>query len=50
MGGSSAVDTATVSELAVEHDLLAVAGTEALAVFEAAALVPDIRFGTPEAT
>ncbi len=49
-GGSFAVDTATVSDLADEHDLLAVAGTEALAVVEAAALVPDIRFGSPEAT
>ena len=49
-GGSFAVDTATVSDLADEHDLLAVAGTEALAVVEAAALVQDIRFGSPEAT
>jgi putative transcriptional regulator len=49
-GGSSAVDTGTVSELADERDLLAVAGTEALAVVAAADLAPDIRFGTPEAT
>lgn len=47
-GGSSAVDTAIVSDLADENDLLAVSGTEALAVVNAANLTPDIRFGTPD--
>jgi len=32
-----------------EHDLLAVAGTEALAITHALECEPDIRFGTPEA-
>jgi putative transcriptional regulator len=48
-GGSSAVDAAAVSELAADHDLLAVAGAEAVAVADAADLDPDLRFGTPEA-
>lgn len=48
-GGSSAVDGETVVALAADHDLLAVAGTEALAAADAAGLTPDLRFGTPEA-
>jgi putative transcriptional regulator len=48
-GGSRAVDAARVAELAGDHDLLAVAGTEALALARAADLDPGVRFGTPEA-
>ncbi|MFB6302988.1 MAG: MarR family transcriptional regulator [Haloferacaceae archaeon] len=46
-GGSAAVDPAVVAEGAAEHDLLAVAGVEALAAVRAADLDPDLRFGTP---
>lgn len=48
-GGSSALDSAVIDEEAESHDLLAVAGTEALAAARAADLDPDIRFGTPAA-
>jgi putative transcriptional regulator len=48
-GGSSAVDAAAVSDLAADHDLLAVAGAEAVAVADVADLDPNLRFGTPEA-
>jgi putative transcriptional regulator len=48
-GGSRAVDAAQVAALAREHDLLAVAEPEALALARAADLDPDVRFGTPEA-
>ena len=48
-GGSRAVDAARVAELAGGHDLLAVAGPEALALARAADLDPGVRFGTPEA-
>ncbi|WP_135366563.1 DUF7839 domain-containing protein [Halosimplex halophilum] len=48
-GGSSAVDTERVVELAGDHDLLAVGGAEAVAVAEATDLDPDIRFGSPAA-
>jgi putative transcriptional regulator len=48
-GGSRAVDAALVARLADDHDLLAVAGTEGLALARAADLDPDVRFGTPEA-
>jgi len=48
-GGSSAVDPEKVGELVADHDLLAVGGVEALAVTEAAAVDPDIRFGSPAA-
>ena len=48
-GGSRAADPETVREYAADHDLVATAGTEAVAVARAAALDPDIRFGTPEA-
>ena len=47
-GGSRAVDAARIAALAGDNDLLAVAGTEALALARAADLDPDIRFGTPE--
>jgi putative transcriptional regulator len=45
-GGSSAVDPAEVAAMAGSHDLVAVAGTEALAAADAAGLDPDIRFGS----
>ena len=48
-GGSSAVDPATVREFADAHDLVAVAGTEALAAIRAAGVDPDLRFGTADA-
>ncbi|WP_255152033.1 MarR family transcriptional regulator [Halorarius halobius] len=48
-GGSSVVDPGRVRALAADHDLLAVAGTEALAAADAAGLDPDVRFGTPAA-
>jgi putative transcriptional regulator len=48
-GGSSVVDFAEISSMAAEHDLVAVAGAEALATARAAALEPDIRFGSVEA-
>ncbi|WP_435180985.1 winged helix-turn-helix transcriptional regulator [Halorussus sp. AFM4] len=46
-GGSAAVDRSTVAEHAEAHDLLATAGTEALAVAESTDREPDVRFGTP---
>lgn len=48
-GGSRSVDSAVIDEQAESHDLLAVAGTEALAAARAADLNPDLRFGTPAA-
>lgn len=45
-GGSEAVDPATVSSLADDHDIVATAGTEALAAARAADRTPDVRFGT----
>lgn len=48
-GGSSVVDAQEITERAAEHDLLAVAGNEALAAASAAGLDPDIRFGTAQA-
>ncbi|MFB6176689.1 MAG: MarR family transcriptional regulator [Halobaculum sp.] len=48
-GGSSAVDAEHVRELAAETDLVAVAGTEALAAARTADLTPDLRFGTESA-
>ena len=48
-GGSTRVQTDVVSEHAADNDLVAVAGTEAVAVATAADLVPDIRFATAEA-
>lgn len=46
-GGSVAVDPSTLTDSAEVHDLLAAAGTEALAAIHAAGLEPDIQFGTP---
>lgn len=46
-GGSAAVDPTTLVDRVEAHDLLAAAGTEALAAVRAAELEPDIRFGTP---
>lgn len=46
-GGSSAVDPSTLTDRVDAHDLLAAAGTEALAAARAAGLEPDVRFGTP---
>lgn len=48
-GGSSAVDADRVSDMAGAHDLLAVAGVEAVVAAEAADLDPDVRFGSPGA-
>ena len=45
-GGSSAVNPDPIVELAETHDLIATAGTEALATVRFANLEPDIRFGT----
>jgi putative transcriptional regulator len=45
-GGSSAVNPQTIAEFAETHELVATAGTEALAAARAASLEPDIRFGT----
>jgi putative transcriptional regulator len=48
-GGSGAVDPSRIESLAAEHDLLAVSGVEAIVVAEAAALDPDIRYGSAAA-
>lgn len=48
-GGSRAVAAGTIADGVDSHDLLAVAGTEALAAVRAADLEPDIRFGSPTA-
>ncbi len=48
-GGSAAVDPDSIEELAAGHDLVAVAGTEALAAADSAGLEPDIRFGSAAA-
>jgi putative transcriptional regulator len=48
-GGSEAVDAERIAELADEHDLIAVAGTEATALAERTGLDADIRFGSPKA-
>jgi len=48
-GGSAAVDPEVVSAHTGTHDLLAVAGVEALAAARNCGLAPDIRFGTPDA-
>lgn len=45
-GGSAAVDSERIQHMAGEHDLLAVAGVEALTAAEDATLEPDIRFGS----
>lgn len=43
------LDPVTVSETLEGHELLAVAGTEALAMARSVDREPDIRFGTPDA-
>ena len=48
-GGSAGIDPDTVADHATGHDLLAVAGTEAVAVARNADLTPDIEFATPDA-
>lgn len=48
-GGSSALNPATIAERAETHDLLATAGTEALAAVRTAGREPDIRFATAPA-
>ena len=46
-GGSAAVDSSALADHAESHDLLATAGTEALAAVRAMGTEPDVRFGTP---
>ncbi|MFB6250827.1 MAG: MarR family transcriptional regulator [Halobellus sp.] len=48
-GGSSAVDSDRIAEMAEDHDLIAIGGAEAIAVAGAANLEPDIRFGSASA-
>jgi putative transcriptional regulator len=48
-GGSSEVDGDRVRALADDHDLVAVAGAEAVALADRTGLEPDIRFGSPTA-
>lgn len=48
-GGSGAVDSGQVAKLADEHDLVAVAGAEAVVLADQTGLNPDVRFGSPEA-
>jgi len=48
-GGSSEVDADRVADVGPDHDLVAVAGTEAVAVARRAGLEPDIRFATSDA-
>jgi putative transcriptional regulator len=48
-GGSSAVPSERVVALTDTHDLIAVAGTEAVAAAAAADLEPDVRFGSVSA-
>ncbi len=48
-GGSEAVDPERIGSEADGHDLIATAGTEALAAARSAGLAPDIRFGTVDA-
>lgn len=45
-GGSRALDPERVAALAADHDLVATAGTEALAAARVADVEPDLRFGT----
>lgn len=48
-GGSSAADPDWIAASAADHDMLAVAGTEAYAAATAADLTPDVRFGSADA-
>ncbi|MFA9517186.1 MarR family transcriptional regulator [Halopenitus sp. H-Gu1] len=45
-GGSSAIDPDRIVDLAADHDLIAVAGVEALVAARTADVDPDVRFGT----
>ncbi|WP_254536946.1 DUF7839 domain-containing protein [Halomarina litorea] len=45
-GGSRALDSDRVAGLAADHDVVAAAGTEALAAARAAGVEPNVRFGT----
>jgi len=47
-GGSDGIDADRIHRDAEDHDLLAVAGVEAVAVARTAGVTPDLRFGTPE--
>jgi putative transcriptional regulator len=48
-GGSTEVDADLVADAAPTHDLVAVAGTESVAVARRAGLDPDVRFATADA-
>jgi putative transcriptional regulator len=48
-GGSAAVEAERIARLATEHDLVAVAGVEALSAARAADVDVDIRYGSVEA-
>jgi len=48
-GGSSVVDLDRMTAMVETHDLVAIAGAEALAVANAAEIDPDIRFGSAPA-
>ena len=48
-GGSEAIDPEHIEDETDGHDLIATAGTEALAAARSAGLTPDIQFGTAEA-
>jgi putative transcriptional regulator len=48
-GGSATVDPTTIADYIDTHELVATAGTEALAAARAASREPDIRFGTAAA-
>ncbi|SDZ95951.1 putative transcriptional regulator [Haloplanus vescus] len=48
-GGSDAVACETITDHAVDCDLVATAGTEAFVAARRADLDPDMRFGTPDA-
>ncbi|RRJ33717.1 DUF7839 domain-containing protein [Halocatena pleomorpha] len=48
-GGSTAVDPDAIQSVRDDHDLVAVAGTEALAAVRHLGVDPDIRFGTEAA-
>lgn len=48
-GGSNAVEGETITDYVESHDLVAVAGTEAIAVARQAGVTPDLKFATAEA-
>ena len=47
--GADAAGPSGLADRAADHDLVAVAGVEALAAARTAGLEPDVRFGTPQA-